>query len=233
MPAGATADHLWQVVRHGGNVVELPRLIEKVPLSLVAERYLDSYPAGSKEDRTIHTEVTHLNNLQRLLGEKKALCSITPEDLRNYVKLRLDEDGNRGGKIKPDTIRKELQTFRLAWQFAQGEGYVQGDCPLVHIRLPKKRRRPPFQTWEQIEARIARGGLSEHQIAELWDCIYLRRSEVADFLEHVREVSSELSRFPFIYPALYFCAFTGARRSEMFRCQIDDVAVLRHANGLC
>ena len=73
MPAGATADHLWQVVRHGGNVVELPRLIEKVPLSLVAERYLDSYPAGSKEDRTIHTEVTHLNssNLSQLLRLRK------------------------------------------------------------------------------------------------------------------------------------------------------------------
>jgi site-specific recombinase XerD len=224
LPAGATADDLWQLVRHGGSVVELPRLIEKVPLSVVADRYLAAYPAGAKEEKTLATETSHLNNLRRVLGDRTPLNAIRAADLREYVNVRLSEDGNRGGKIKPDTVRKELQTFRLAWQFAKGEGYVAGDCPLVHVRLPKKRRRPPFQTWEQIETRVARGGLTDHQIAQLWDCVYLRRAEVASFLDHAWKISRRLPRFPFIYPALYFCAFTGARRSEMFRCQIDDVA---------
>ena len=36
-------------------------------------------------------------------------------------------------------------------------------------------------------------------------------------------MAQELPRFPYIHAALAFCAYTGARRSEMFRCQVDDL----------
>lgn len=224
LPAGATADDLWLLLFHGGMVVDLPSLVRKTPLGIAADRYLETSPQGAKEESTLETETVHLNNLKRVLGKTTPLHTITASDLEGYIRTRLGESGNRGGRIKPDTVRKELQTFRLIWFFAKGQKQVQGECPLEEVRLPKKRRRPRFETWEQIEARVARGGLSEEQIAELWDCLFLRSIEVADFLKHVREASNELPRFTFIYPALCLCWYTGARRSEMFRCQVDDIA---------
>lgn len=224
LPEGATTDDLWNVLWYG----QLPtatttRLVKKISMTVFADRYLASYPVGSKEPETIETERTHLNNLKRLIGGSTPINAIQPADLRSYIGQRQREDGNRGGKIKPDTIRKELQTFRLLWHLAKAEGCVSGECPLDDVKLPKKRQKPPFLTWEQIEQRIARGGLTEQQAKELWECLFLRETEIAALLRHVKHVARELSRFPYIYPALCFCAYTGARRSEMFRCTIDDV----------
>jgi integrase len=57
----------------------------------------------------------------------------------------------------------------------------------------------------------------------LWDALFLRELEIGQFLAHVREVAAERQSIRYIHPALTFCAYTGARRSEMFRCEIDDV----------
>jgi integrase len=224
LPEGATPDHLWQVLRHGRVMVPLPTLVEKVALETLAERYIAAFPAGSKEQNTLATESIHLNHFKRVLGSDTPVQSIVAGDLRSYINQRHGEKGRRGGTVKPDTIRKELETFRLAWHFALSEGYVVGDCPLKDVDLPKRRRKPPFQTWEQIEAKIARGGISEEQISEFWDCLFLRESEIAEFLRHVKKVADTLPRFRVIYPALCFCAYTGARRSEMFRIAVGDVA---------
>jgi integrase len=56
-------------------------------------------------------------------------------------------------------------------------------------------------------------------VAELWDSLYLRKEEVAEFLAHVREKASH----PWIYPLLCAAAHTGARRSELLRVQVSDV----------
>jgi hypothetical protein len=56
------------------------------------------------------TEEVHLNNFARVLAAM-TLDRIEPDDIRRYIDSRLLEKENRGGTIKPDTIRKELQTF--------------------------------------------------------------------------------------------------------------------------
>ena len=61
--------------------------------------------------------------------------------------------------------------------------------------------------------------MSAEQIADLWECLYLNTSEIAELLEHVKEDA----RHGFIYPAFVFAANTGARRSEVARSQISDV----------
>lgn len=223
LPEGATVDELWDWLRHGRFRDSLPKLVKKISLGDAAEKYLSSYSPGTKEPETLETERVHLNNIKRLIGESTSLHSLKPDDIRRYIELRQQERGNRGGNIKSDTIRKELQTVRLLWVFAVDEGYATGESPLVNVRRPKKRRKPPFQTWEQIEQRMDRGGLNEQQHHELWECLFLREVEIGELLQHVAEVVKRLPRFPYIYPALSFCAYTGARRSEMFRCLIDDV----------
>lgn len=223
LPDDATADDLWSILRSGRLPTSQPKLLKLVTLKSVSDGNLKSYPAGSKEPATLATELVHLNNLKRVIGESRALHTISPSDLIDYIKQRQQDDGNRGGKIRSDTIRKELQTFRLLWSFGKREGNVRSECPLDGVDLPKKHRKPPFQTREQIERRIARGGLTDPQIAELWECLFLSEKEVAEFLQYVKIAAQTLLRFPYIYPALCFCAYTGARRSEMFRCLIDDV----------
>ena len=139
------------------------------------------------------------------------------------MKERQQENGTHGRKVRPVTIGKELQTIRQLWDYARTKGYVSGDNPVGQVRKPRGSQKEPFKTWNEIEAIVDRGGLTKHQIAELWDCLFLREQEIGEFLTHVQQRAQSLPRFPYIYPALSFCAYTGARRSEMFRCLIADV----------
>lgn len=224
LPEGACSDDLWSILQSGRLPVSQPKLIKSVTLKAAADGYLKSYPAGSKEADTLATETVHLNNLKRLIGDRRGLHTIVPSDLTTYITERQKEDGHRGGKIRSDTIRKELQTFRLLWTYGKGRGCVSAECPLDEISLPKRHRKPPFQTRVQIERTIARGGLTQQKIAELWECLFLSEAEVAEFLQHIKDAAQNFHRFRYIYAALCFCAWTGARRSEMFRCLVDDVA---------
>ena len=71
----------------------------------------------------------------------------------------------------------------------------------------------------EIERIIARGGLDQAEVDELWEALYLTIPEVHEVLEFARTHA----RYPFIYPMFAFVAFTGARRSEMTRVLIDDI----------
>jgi integrase len=221
---GAAPDDLWRVLL-GGHLPQAPsKLLRVISIQQAAKRYLKSYPIGSKEVETLKTEEVHLNNFVRILGNDTALHTVAPEDIQRYIDTRLNEKGNRGGTIKPDTVRKELQTFRLAWSFAKRRGHVAIDCPVDVVPRPKRRQKPRFQTWEQISLAISRGNLTKERADELWEGLYLRETEIAEFLDHVRLASDSLQRFAYIYPALCFCAYTGARRSEMFRVEMEDVS---------
>ena len=77
--------------------------------------------------------------------------------------------------------------------------------------------KPPFQTFEQIERQVARGGLSEFEKEELWDCLFLTLPEVEEVLAWVKEKAID----PFVYPMFVMAAHTGARRSELLRCKVS------------
>ena len=47
--------------------------------------------------------------------------------------------------------------------------------------------------------------------------------EIAEVLAYVKTAALRVTFAPYIYPAIGFCAYTGARRSEMFRALVDDV----------
>lgn len=223
LPEDCTADRLWQFVRSGGKITELPSVRTTRPLEAACREYLDSFTEGTKDRSTLDTEKHHLNHLKRHLGGRVTVDTICTDDIERYVRQRQGEKGTRGRKVRPVTIGKELQTVRQLWDFAKRKGYVFGENPVHAVRKPRASQKPPFMTWEEIEARTARGGLSNGEIAELWDCLFLRESEIGEFLEQVRKRAATLRRFPWIHPALCFCAYTGARRSEMFRCLVDDV----------
>lgn len=117
------------------------------------------------------------------------------------------------------TVKNEIVTLNAAWNWAAEGRSLSRPLPKKGVRYPKTAEKPPFQTWEEIERKIARGGLIEAEEAELWECLFLTLSEITELLSYVESQA----RHPFLHPMVVFAAHTGARRSEMLRSEIDDI----------
>ena len=98
-------------------------------------------------------------------------------------------------------------------------GLVQGIFPAKGLVYPKADEKPPFMTWQEVERRVRAGGLSKEQVAELWDCLYLRKEEVEEFLGFVKENAAHA----WVYPLVCTAAHTGARRSALLRIEVADM----------
>jgi integrase len=225
IPEGATFDEAFDFIVSGGKQIAAPELVADVTLEQIKKNYFDELPKGAKEDSSVATEKTHAGHFIRILGGSVPIRSLGVSQLQRYVSDRRKDDGQRGKKIQPHTIKKELQTFKQLWDLARVRQYVEGDCPTLHVRLPKPDQKPPFQTWAQIEAAVKKGGLTALQIEELWDSLFLGEKEVQGLLAWVKKNAEH----PFIYAMFAFTAFTGARRSEVIRSQVRD---FQPENGL-
>ena len=124
-----------------------------------------------------------------------------------------------GRKVSQTTIRKAIVTLKTVWRWGHRTGRIAKPFPGTDLRYPKAKEKPPFQTRAEIDRQIARGGLSDADQAELWDCLYLTVPEIKELLAFVEG----RARQPFIYPMFVLAAHTGVRRSEMIRCVISDV----------
>jgi integrase len=95
---------------------------------------------------------------------------------------------------------------------------VEGPFPNKGLRFPKTNEKPPFQTKEEIDRQIARGGLSETEQEALWDCLYLTPADLEKVLKLIKGCTDQ----PIAYPMVLMAAHTGARRSEILRSQVQD-----------
>ena len=192
----------------------------KVSLSLsqLFTQFFDAIPDQSLEASTIGCMQQHRRHLERLIGTRFDPQSLTLDDLQAYVTKRAAEKGCRGRNVGQNTINKELVTFRAVWGWACETGRLTGEFPRKGIRLPKAREMPIFQTWEEIERQITTTS-TDHDQADLWDCVYLTLPEIEALLKHVNKAAA----YPFIPPMFYFAAYTGARRSEILRSQKCDI----------
>ncbi|MCA9218122.1 MAG: site-specific integrase [Planctomycetales bacterium] len=181
--------------------------------------FLASIPHGALEGNTIQTTKTHINHLHRVFGVAFRVVSLELEDLQKYVDFRSREKGIRGRNVSPTTIKKEVATFRAIWNWGVDAGHHSRSMPLKGLRYPKGNDKPPFQTSDQIERKIASQNLSVDEQKELWASLFLTADEIADLLDHVKQNSNH----DFIYPMFVFAAHTGARRSEMIRSELDDI----------
>lgn len=180
--------------------------------------YQAKLPAGSKEQTTLVGEGIHLKHFQRHLGPHRVVQALTKADLQNYVAKRLHET-HHGKPIQPDTVRKELVTLRMLWNWGVAEGLLTGPSPTKSVTLPLTDEKPPFMTRQEINAILSRGGLSQVENERLWESVYLETTEVEAVLQCVRETAN----YAFIYPMMVFVAHTSARRSELVRSQVEDV----------
>jgi integrase len=190
-------------------------------LQHLCDRFLKSIPEGALEESTVAGMEVHIRHLKRLLCSAFAIRSLGLESLQGYVDARAKEDGQRGKNVSAATIKKELRTLRGMWNWARNAGHFDRVMPQNGLRFPKISEKPQFQTWAEIERKIARGGLSEETQAGLWDCLFLTLPEIAELLDYVKATA----RHSFIYPMFVFACHTGARRSEMMRSRIEDVDI--------
>ena len=185
----------------------------------------DAYLADQtqKQETTLAGERIHLKHLKRILRRRTPLQQVELATIRNYKERRKREQ-HRGRCPSEGTIKKELVTFRQVWMWAKHNELVSGDCPLVtesgrwKIHFEKPAEREKFRTWAEIQRRIQRGGITEEQVRDLWSGLYLDQSQVSELLTYVERTA----RYPFIHPMFAFAAYTGARKSEVLRSQIDD-----------
>lgn len=177
-------------------------------LSELRECYLKTFGNGALEKNTLYTAGIHLNHLAKTLGDAFPLPTLMLADLQRHVERRRKD-------VVGNTIKKEIDTLRAAWNWACHMGLTQGPFPNAGLVYPKGDDKLPFMTSNEIERRIKAGGDPD----ELWECLYLTHVEIAQLLDHVE--SRKIS--PWIYPAMTLAAHTGARRSEMMRMCADDI----------
>jgi integrase len=172
--------------------------------------YVKTIANGAVENNSLYTSKIHLAHLADTLGERFPIASIAHADLQRHISRRSAADS-----VAAITIKKELDTFRSAWNWAKRMGYVQDDFPGAGLVYPKGEEKLPFMTWTEIERRIAAGGVPK----ELWECLFLREPEIDKFLDFVQQRKAPV----WVYPMCVMAAHTGARRSEMLRAERQDV----------
>jgi integrase len=192
--------------------------VEPTTFGRFREKYIETQRNGAMEQNSLQTTEMHLRHFERTLGEKFPLQQLQLADLQRHVNERCRKK-YRGRPLSPVTLKKEVASFRAAWNWAALTGLVSGPFPSKGLVYPKADEKPPFMTWQEIERKVAVGGLSEAEVAELWESVYLRQHEIEQLLAHVKGAAA----LPWIYPLVCAAAHTGARRSELLRAQVPDV----------
>ncbi len=201
------------------------RLVKKFELPAIRtmqalfKNYFDSIPPGALEDSSKKGMRTHIQHLERILGKHLDVHALEAVQLQHYIVERAKAKGLHGRKVSAATIKKELVTLRTVWNWSLNMGLLNRPYPNRGLRYPKLEEKPPFQTMDEIDRRIAQGGLSKAQEADLWDAAFLTLPEINELLNYVKVTALQ----PFIYPMFAFAAHTGARRSEMIRSQLSDI----------
>lgn len=178
-------------------------------LSDLFRRYEAELPVGAKEESTRKGEQRHQKLLKKHLGSSREAQYLAVVNLQAYVSKR-SKDRWHGKLISRETIKKELATFRLIWNWAVDRGYLTGNAPTKGVQLPKRADKPPFMTAAEIRQKISRGGLTDGQIKPLWESLFLTKEEIAELLEHVKSSDSP----SFVYPMFVFVAHRSTAQRD-------------------
>jgi integrase len=191
---------------------------EPTTLEKLKEKYTETMSIGAIEKNSLDTIAMHLRHVIKTLGAGFLLKSLNMNHLQEHVNRRAKAKGIRKKPLSSATLRKEIASFRVAWNWGIQAGLVKGQFPNKGVKFPKLVEKPPFQTWDEIERRIA-SGVTPAEAADLWDALYLRPHEITELLEFVRLHAT----IPWLYPVVCMAAHTGARRSEILRCEVHDL----------
>jgi hypothetical protein len=205
-----------QFLLSDGKVAEKLHLPEQaLTLEAVIRRYVEVHSNGAMEENSLQTVEMHLRHVTESLGAAFAINRLKQDNLQAHIDRRAKKKGIHKRKLSPVTLGKELASFRALWNWSVKSGLLTGPFPNQGLVFPKTEEKPPFQTWEEIERQVSRGGMAPADEKALWDSLFLTVPQIHEILEHVRGQKLQ----PFVYPMFCFAAHTGARRSEMLRCR--------------
>lgn len=188
-------------------------------LGQLLDAYLASVPEGSIEESSVRCLKIHAAHFKRVLGRNLPLPSLRLPELQKYVNKRVTEKGLRGRKVCSTTVKKEMTSLSAAWNWALNAEFVQRPFPRRGLKYPKSSEKLIFHTMTEVERMIASGRLTEDEQAMLWDSAFLSVVEIEELLRTVKERDPNGA----VYTMMVFAAHTGARRSEIRRCAIDDI----------
>ena len=217
VPEGAD---LAPFVLSGGKLAERPKPPPAHSLGELCDRYLRAHELGAMEENSLDTVRMHLRHFAKTLGAGFSAQALELSHVQQHIDRRARQKGARGRPLSPTTLRKEVTSVRACWNWGLGAGLVGRPFPANKaLKYPKGDEKPPFQTWAEVERQLARGGLSEVEQKELWDCLYLTLPQVQEFLDFARANA----RHGFLYPMVVTAAHTGVRRGELLAARVDDV----------
>lgn len=192
---------------------------KRTQLGKLFEQYKRNLPEDAMEDNSLYTAKIHMHHVAEILPADLQLRDLSTEHLQDYINKRTQQPGRFGRKISATTVRKEIATLQSLWKWASSQGYVQIPLPTVGLKYPKLDEKQPFRTRKEIELEIEIARVSADDQRELWQCLYLRASEISDILAIIRENSCHR----YLYPMVALAAYTGARRSELCRSHRKDI----------
>jgi integrase len=208
----------WIEVPSGMSITEFiecngkPRVKAKEPknttFAQLRDEYVSTYSNGGMEANSLYTCKMHLKHIEKTLGGRFLLSGLSLASLQKHVE-------KRQASVAPVTIRKEINSFRAAYNWGERMALVDGHFPSAGLVYAKRDEKLPFMTWAEIERRIKAGGDED----ELWEPLYLDSKQIADFLTHARAKNVS----DWMYPMLVMAAHTGARRSELLRAKVEDI----------
>jgi integrase len=199
-----------------GRLEKKVEYVRPTRISELFQAYRDTFTIGVKEKITRKMEDVHLDHLLRILGDIPVV-EVNSGIVQRFVDTRSQETYG-GNTVKSVTVRKAVATLRFVMNWGVKQGRTKTKFPDVELYFPKERQAEPFRTFDQISTIIARGGLDQVRIDELWDGLFLSLDQVAEVLEVVRKKT----RATWLYPFLVTAAYTGARRAELFRSRVED-----------
>jgi integrase len=182
-------------------------------LDQAVTEYLDNLGHLAESNR--YTIGVHLRNLKKKLTTKVAepIDQVGYGDLERFVQARLKERSHT-------TVAKERVTVMQFFGWATARGFCT-ESPAKGLTTIKKEGSlySTFRTVQEVEAIVARGGLTKGKEWAMWDWLYLTAAEISGLLDLVRERST--SDDSLILHALP--AYTGMRRGELLRLRWIDV----------
>lgn len=205
-----------------GRIEAEPVVASSITIKALFDSYFANLPEGNLEPSTIQGMKIHQRQLFKHFGVRFEITHLSLADLQGYVKCRAGDQGLRGRKVTPTTIRKAIVTLRTVWNWGLQHGLVEKRFPNKGLKYPKTEEKPPFQAFAEIERQV--NGLSAVKAADLWDCAFLTRPDIVDLLEHVKKVADE----PFVSPMFVFAAHAGARRAEILRTRVTDIDLVNN-----
>ena len=189
----------------------------KASTSPTTNQLIEQYQESQRHrcaESYLYSQIMHLRHLAKFLGTiADAPCDqIDFQALDRYLQHRL-------AIRHPNTVERErislMQFYK--WVVTQGHLALSPAAKLPPIKGGIDQ--PPFRTIAEVERIIHRGGLTDEQRLNLWDCLYLSPSEIGSLLLAVRQnARDELSFLLHAIPA-----YTGMRRGEVLRLRWLDV----------